>query len=64
MEKNIPRFDTESDLVYLYRVNFIKNCTEFTEIRDLIKYSKILANIKFKKCKYEPKIYNTIKQYL
>ena len=61
---NIPKIENESNSVYLYRKTFIQNCTEFTEMRDLIKYSKILANIKFKKCKYEPKIYNSVKEYL
>lgn len=61
---SIPKLENESNLIYLYRKTFIQNCTEFTEMRDLIKYSKILANIKFKKCKYEPKIYNSVKEYL
>ena len=60
----IPKLENESNLIYLYRKTFIQNCTEFTDMRDLIKYSKILANIKFKKCKYEPKIYNSVKEYL
>jgi hypothetical protein len=60
----IQKLENESNLIYLYRKTFIENCTEFTDMRDLIKYSKILANIKFKKCKYEPKIYNSVKEYL
>ena len=64
---NIPsinRFDTESNIVYNYRVNYIttnlSNINKDLSIRDLIKNSKILANIKFKNCKYDTKIYKKI----
>ena len=66
--EQIPRFDTESNLVYNYRVEYItnniKNINDTLTYKDLIKNSKILANIKFKKCKYDSKIYNSIKEFL
>ena len=47
-EITIPRFDSESNQVYNYRINYIKdNNNNTTKISDLIKNSKILANIKF-----------------
>ena len=62
---NIPRFDTESNLIYNYRVSYIQsNLNDKTVINQLIKNSKILANIKFKKCKYDSKIYNSLKDFL
>ena len=62
---NIPRFDTESDLIYNYRVSYIhSNLNDMTVINQLIKNSKILANIKFNKCKYDSKIYNSLKDFL
>ena len=65
---NIQKFDTESNSMYIYRLNYI-NCIlqkniPTTNMYDIIKNSKILANMKFKKCKYDPKIYNQLKEYL
>ena len=37
---------------------------EIDTLKKLIINSKIIANIKFKKCRYEPKIYNSLKQYI
>ena len=66
--EQIARFDTESNIVYNYRVNYINSninrINETLTLKDLIKNSKILANIKFKKCKYDPKIYNNLKKFL
>lgn len=69
MELNIYRYDNESDMIYNYRKTFIlNNYEEFnktgTDINCVIKYSKILANIKFKNCKYDSIIYNKLKSYL
>lgn len=60
----VARFDSESDTVYNYRVNYINNNINNISMIHLIKNSKILANIKFKKCKYDPKIYNSMKDFL
>ncbi len=67
--ENIYRYDNESDMVYNYRKTFILNnyeqfSKEGIDINNVIKYSKILANIKFKKCKYDTIIYNKLKDYL
>jgi hypothetical protein len=60
----VARFDNESDMIYNYRVNYINNNINNKSMIHLIKNSKILANIKFKKCKYDPKIYNSMKDFL
>jgi len=63
----VYRFDDESNSIYKFRLDFInKYSHDFPETKekDLIKYSKIVANIKYKKCKYEPKIYHSFKKYL
>jgi len=60
----VARFDNESDMIYNYRVNYINNNINNKSMILLIKNSKILANIKFKKCKYDPKIYNSMKDFL
>ena len=54
---NINRLEDESNKIYNYRKQFIINNMEklIKEGHDknaIIKYSKILANIKFKGCKY------------
>ena len=61
---NILRLPDESNKVYNYRCKYIKNNIESLEIKELEKYSKILANIKFKNCKYSPKIYNLLKNFI
>ncbi len=64
MEKNINRFDNESNMVYNFRKNFINNNDLSDDYNTLIRYSKILVNIKFKGCNYDPIIYNKLKKYL
>jgi len=66
MDKELFRYDTESNVVYNYRKDFIeKYTTNSTEdINTIIKYSKILANIKFKGCSYDDTIYQKLKSYL
>ena len=61
---SIPRFDDESDEVYIYRLNYVKNEYNNLELKILIKNSKILANMKFKNCKYHPKIYKNLKKFI
>jgi len=65
-DKNITikRFDEESDDVYDYRLNYINNNINPDNIKKILNNSKILANIKFKMCRYEPKIYNTLKKFI
>ncbi len=69
MDISIYRYENESDTIYNYRKSFIlNNYEEFnkngTDINTVIKYSKILANIKFKQCKYDLTIYNKLKEYI
>jgi hypothetical protein len=58
----ITRCDNESNIVYNYRVQFIEKYKEDVDLKEKIKYSKILANIKFKKCSYS--IHDKLKDYL
>ena len=44
---DIYRFENESDTIYNYRKEFITNNKDKFDTNTLIKYSKILANIKF-----------------
>ena len=61
--------ENESNIVYQYRKDFVdKNLDKFlkdnVDYNTIIKYSKMLANMKFKKCKYDNIIYKQLKQYL
>jgi hypothetical protein len=63
----INKFDDESNNVYNYRITFCeKYSSDNQDIKDkeVIKYSKIAANIKFRKCRYDPFIYNKVKKYI
>jgi hypothetical protein len=60
----IHRPDNESNEVYNFRKKFIEENIDKFDKNQIIKYSKILANMKYKKCKYDSVIYNTLKQYL
>ena len=61
---NIIRVDDESDKIYQFRCKFINENIKNEEFKLLVKESKILANIKFKKCRYDSKIYNKLKKFL
>ncbi len=68
MSLNIHRFENESNIVYNFRKELIINnmdkiIKEGKDINDIIKYSKIMANIKFKNCKYNQKIMDTMEKY-
>jgi hypothetical protein len=62
---DIHKHDTESNIVFNYRKAFIEKykANNNEDINTIIKYSKILANIKFKGCSYEQSIYEKLKQY-
>tara|TARA_A100001015_G_scaffold72199_2_gene80114 strand:- start:16 stop:270 length:255 start_codon:yes stop_codon:yes gene_type:complete len=54
----------ESENIFLLRKEFISKAKKKDNTLsdgDLIKYSKIWANIRFKGCKYSPKIYKKIR---
>ena len=59
----VPRFINESNVVYQYRLQYVydnMNLSDLTDLSDLIKKSKIESNIYFKKCKYDTKVKNII----
>jgi hypothetical protein len=60
----IPKFEDESDLIYNYRLDYIRKEYDNLNLKVLIKNSKILANMKFKNCRYHPKIYNSLKKFI
>lgn len=64
MDKELFKHDTESNVIYNYRKNFIENYKTNEDINTVIKYSKILANIKFKGCTYDESIYQKLKEYV
>jgi hypothetical protein len=51
--KTVRQFDNESNDTFKFRINYIESRINTMEFRKLIQYSKIAANIKFKKCKYD-----------
>lgn len=61
---DIFKFENESNTVYNYRLSFITKNKDKFDMITIIKYSKILANIKFKHCKYDSKLYNMLKEYI
>jgi hypothetical protein len=60
----IHRFENESNTIYNFRKEFIINNKLSDDINTMIRYSKILANIKFKGCSYDVAIYNKLKPFL
>jgi hypothetical protein len=68
MSVHIHRFENESDIVYNFRKEIVINnmdkiIKDGKDINEVIKYSKIMANIKFKNCKYDQKIMDILDKY-
>ncbi len=64
---NVNRFENESNTIYNFRQTFVEkyqNENKEEDLNNIIKYSKIAANIKFKGCSYEESIYEKVKKYL
>jgi hypothetical protein len=62
---NITQFLCESDEQFNSRLELIKKLEEKNiEWKQAQKLSKLYYNIKFKKCRYSPIVYNMIKDYL
>jgi hypothetical protein len=58
----IDRLPSESDEVFYDRINFIlKNLEKIKNLQELISYSKIYSNIKYKKCFYNTSVEVLIK---
>ena len=60
----IFRLIDESNTIYEYRYNYIKENLSTYTLKKLIINSKIIANIKFKKCRYEAEIFNSFKSFI
>ena len=63
----INKFNDESNIVYNFRVSFCeKYSSDNPDVKDkdVIKFSKIAANIKFRKCRYDAFIFNKVKKYI
>ena len=66
---DIVRLIDESNEIFNFRCNYInkfkdKDNFKNEDFKNLVKDSKILANIKFKNCRYDPKIYYKLKKHL
>jgi hypothetical protein len=64
-EVEITQYLCESDEQFKLRLEVIKKLEEKNiEWKQAQKLSKIYYNVKFKKCRYTPMVYNMIRQYL
>ena len=61
-KNKLRKFLSESEYVFNQRLEFIKKVEgKKVDFKLADKYSKIWSNIKFKKCRYQKKIYLLIK---
>ena len=62
---SITQFLSESDEQFEARLELITKLEQDNiEWKEALKMSKIYSNIKFKKCKYSPQVYYSIKKWL
>jgi hypothetical protein len=62
---DILQYLCESDEQFNYRIEIIKKFEKKNiEWKQAQKLSKIYYNVKFKKCRYSPIVYNMIKDYI
>ncbi len=64
---DISKFENESNIIYNFRKTFVENYKKDNkdeDINNIIKYSKMAANIKFKGCSYDESIHDKLKTYL
>jgi len=59
----LHQFDSESNSIFKQRIKFIQENLTKMKWKEAVKMSKIWSNIKFKKCRYHPKIYYSIKKF-
>jgi len=67
LDKNesIVKFFSESDEIFNDRIELLTKL-EIDKIsyKDALKLTKIYINVKYKKCKYSPQLYHSIKKYI
>lgn len=64
-DMKITQYLCESDEQFTLRIELIKKLEEKKiDYKQALKLAKIYYNIKFKKCKYTPVVYNMIRNYL
>jgi hypothetical protein len=64
-EVELTQYLCESDEQFKLRLEVLKKLEEKnTEWKQAQKLSKIYYNVKFKKCRYTPMVYNMLKPYL
>ena len=67
LDKNetIVKFFTESDEIFNSRLELLKKLEkEKVPYKDALKLTKIYIYVKYKKCKYNPQLYHSIKKYI
>jgi hypothetical protein len=63
-DENITQFFSESDEFFADRIDVIKKMeAENIPWKDALKLSKVYINAKYKKCKYSPQLYFSVKKY-
>lgn len=64
-QSNIVQFLSESNEQFKDRLELIKKLEKNNiDFNNAINISKIYYNVKYKKCKYTPFVYNRVKKYL
>ena len=67
LDKNesITKFFNESDEIFNARIELLQKLEkEKVPYKDALKLTKIYINVKYKKCKYSPQLYHSIKKYI
>lgn len=67
LDKNeiVVKFFSESDEIFKDRLDLLKKLElEKTPFKDALKLTKVYTNVKYKNCKYNSQLYNSIKNYL
>jgi len=67
LDKNesIVKFFSESDEIFNDRIELLTKLEkEKVPYKDALKLTKIYINVKYKKCKYSPQLYHSIKKYI
>jgi hypothetical protein len=63
--ESIIKFLSESDEIFNDRIELLKKLEkEKIPYKDALKLTKIYINVKYKKCKYNPTLYHSIKKYI